>query len=326
MLLAADVGGTKILVGLFEPGERRPRAIATQHYPAADFTSFRDVADAFRRAVGPTPSILAATLGIAGPVQGERATLTNRPLVVSASDTVASFGVRAGLLNDLEALAHSVEILHDDELAVLQAGTPRPDGHAALIAAGTGLGQAFLHRVGERLIPAPSEGGHADFAARGDREHELARHLRTRLGRAEVEQVLSGPGLVNLHRFTHNGRDCAATAATEPDGRAAGISSAGLAGTCPGCVEALDLFVSAYGAEAGNLALRGLATAGLFVGGGIAPRILPALVDGRFMTAFREKAPMGALLASIPVKVILTPGAGLLGAAVHAQRLVSGSG
>jgi glucokinase len=231
------------------------------------------------------------------------------------------------LINDLEALAHSVEVLRDDELAVLQAGTPASDGgHAALIAAGTGLGQAYLHRVGDRLVPAPSEGGHADFAARTDREHDFARHLRGRFGRAEVEHVLSGRGLVNLHRFTHDDRECTATAETQPDDRAARISSAGLAGTCAGCVEALDLFVGVYGAEAGNLALRGLATAGLFVGGGIAPKILPALTDGRFIAAFLDKAPMGALIASIPVKVILTEHAALLGAAVHAQHRTRGGG
>jgi glucokinase len=312
MLLAADVGGTKILMGLFERGVRRPRAVVTETYATAVFTRFRDVVEAFRGRVG-----------VAGPVLGRRATLTNRPLVVSADDT-AAFGVDATLLNDLEALAHSVEVLETNDLTVLQAGAPQPHGHAALIAAGTGLGQAYLHRVDGRLTPSPSEGGHADFAARSDREFALVQQLRATYGRAEVEHVVSGPGLVHLHRFTHGGQDCPATAGVRPEGLAAGISASGLARTCPPCAEALDLFVSAYGAEAGNLALRGLATAGLFVGGGIAPRILPALEGGEFMEAFCDKAPMRALLTQVPVYVIRTPDAGLLGAATHAQRFTVG--
>jgi glucokinase len=312
MLFAADVGGTKTLLGLFERAGRRPTPVVTRSYATSHFQNFRDVVDAFARDVGTREQVRAATLGIAGPVLGSRATLTNRP-----------FGVQAVLLNDLEALAYSLTVLEASELAVLQAGTPQALGQAALIAAGTGLGQAYLHRVGDRLVPSASEGGHADFAARSDREFAVVQYLRATYGRAEVEQVLSGPGLVNLHRVTHDGQDCAATAGLEPGKRAAAVSSAGLAGSCPHCAEALDLFVSTYGAEAGNLALRGLATAGLFVGGGIAPKILPALTDGRFMQAFLDKAPMRALLMTIPVTVVLTPEAGLLGAAAHAQSVAT---
>jgi glucokinase len=218
-------------------------------------------------------------------------------------------------------MATSVEALTDDELVVLQTGVPQLDGNAAVIAAGTGLGQAYLHRVNGRLLAVPSEGGHADFAARTDRELELVRMLRDRYGRAEVEQVLSGPGLLNLHRFTHRGGECEMLeAATD---MAARVSQAGLSGRCQQCVEALRMFVSAYGAEAGNLALRGVATAGLYVGGGIAPKILPMIRGNLFIDAFLAKAPMNELLARIPVKVILNADAGLLGAAVHTQQLAA---
>lgn len=228
---------------------------------------------------------------------------------------------RAHLLNDLEAMANSAEVLEADEFAVLQDGVARADGNAVVIAAGTGLGEAYLHRVNGALTPVPSEGGHADFAARTDREIDLLNMLRRDYGRAEVEHVLSGPGVLNLHRLTHAGRDCESVRGLAPDAAPAAITRAGIEGRCPRCVEALAMFVSAYGAEAGSLALRGVATAGVFVGGGIAPKILPALQDGRFMQAFRDKGPMTELVSRIPVKVILNADAGLLGAAVYAQQL-----
>jgi glucokinase len=230
-------------------------------------------------------------------------------------------GARVHLLNDLEAIAYAVEALSADEILVLQQGEPNTVGDAAVIAAGTGLGQAYLRRVNGRLTPAPSEGGHADFAARTDREMELVRMLRERVGRAEVEQVLSGPGLLNLHRFTHRGGQCLVVDDLSAVDAPAAVSRAGLGGRCQSCAEALRMFVSAYGSEAGNLALRGLTLSGLYVGGGIAPKILPVLSSGTFMEAFLAKAPLVDLLAKIPVKVILNAEAGLIGAAICAQEL-----
>ena len=195
-------------------------------------------------------------------------------------------------------------------------------GNAVAIAAGTGLGQAYLHRVGSRLHPVASEGGHADFAARTDRELELVKMLRDLYGRAEVEQVLSEPGLVNLHRFTHRGSGCPVVDDVAADDTPARITRGALSGRCQFCVEALRMFVDAYGAETGNLALRGMAAAGVFIGGGIAPKILPTLRDGRFMNAFRAKAPMHPLLEQFPVNVILNPDTGLIGAAVRAREIM----
>jgi glucokinase len=320
MLLAGDVGGTKTLLGLFEPAARRPVPRALHTYSTNAFVSFTAMLDAFVRDVARPFVVDAAALGVAGPVIGASARLTNINWNIAASEVTAAFGTsRVYLMNDLEAMASSVDALADDEIAVLHEGVVRVDGNAAVIAAGTGLGQSFLHRVNGRLMPVPSEGGHADFAARTDREIELVRMLRDLYGRAEVEQVLSGPGLLNLHRFTHRGGQCEMLDGA--DDRAARVSQAGLSGRCQHCVDALRMFVSAYGAEAGNLALRGVATAGLYVGGGIAPKILPMLRSGLFMEAFLAKAPMSELIASIPVKVILNPDSGLLGAAVRAQEL-----
>ncbi len=190
----------------------------------------------------------------------------------------------------------------------------------ALIAAGTGLGQALLHHVNGRFIPSPTEAGHADFAARTEREIGLLRTLTARFGRVDVERVVSGHGLTNIHAALGDGTCAAGIDLTNPDAPAA-ISASAMAGRCPGCVETLSLFVEAYGAEAGNLALRSVATGGVFVGGGIAPKILPALEGGAFLRAFRAKAPLEPLLAAIPVSVILNPQAGLIGAAVYAAGL-----
>jgi glucokinase len=322
MILAGDVGGTKTLLGLFEPADRRPASLETRAYVTTDFTSFTSILDAFARDTGRPLRFDAIAIGVAGPVADNRGALTNIAWDISAEEITARLGTpHVQLLNDLEAMANGVDVLTPDEVVVLQEGVHRTDGNAAVIAAGTGLGQAYLHRVGGRLVPVASEGGHADFAARTDREIELVRMLRERYGRAEVEQVLSGPGLLNLHRLTHRGGECEMLAGVDERDAPPRISQAGLTGRCQGCSEALRMFVSAYGAEAGNMALRGLTTAGLYVGGGIAAKILPAIRSGAFMEAFLAKPPMHELLAKMPVRLILNAEAGLLGAAVHAQEM-----
>ena len=325
MILAGDLGGTKTLLGLFERGERRPRHVTSRAFPTPEFSSFTAILDAFARDVGRGFAVDAFAVGVAGPIVDHRARITNIGWSVSVAELAGRLETpRIALLNDLEAMAYGVDVLEGDELVALQRGERKARGSAAVIAAGTGLGQAYLHFIHGRMIPVASEAGHADFAARTDREFGLVRMLRARYGRAEVEQVLSGPGIVNLHRFTHADADCVATRGLAPAEQPAAISDAGLTGRCRKCAEALEMFVEAYGAEAGNLGLRGVATAGVFIGGGIAPKILPALQDGRFMDAFRAKAPMDALVASMPVQVIVNPDAGLLGAAVAAQALAGG--
>jgi glucokinase len=322
MVLAGDVGGTKTLLGLFERRLPRPVPLALHSYPTASFARFTDILDAFARDVGKPFTVEAVVLGVAGPVVDNRSTLTNVNMQIAADEVGARVGARrARLINDLEAIAHAVAVLAPEELCSLQDGTQLDHGNVAVIAAGTGLGQAYLHRVDGVWTPVPTEAGHADFAARTDRELELVRMLRERYGRAEIEQVLSGQGLLNLHRFTHRGGECPIVHDLESPDAPALVSQAAMGGRCQGCADALKMFVSAYGAEAGNLALRTMATAGVYIGGGIAKKILPALTTGSFIEAFRAKAPLTDLVAKIPVRVILNDESGPLGAAVFAQRL-----
>jgi len=324
MILAGDVGGTKTLLGVFERAQPRPTQVRLFRYSTTAYSQFADLLADFVRDLGTPPTIEAVALGVAGPVVGGVARLTNFTWAVDAAEVAAwSGGAPVALLNDLEAMAHSLDVLTPDEMIVLQPGVPQPHGHAALIAAGTGLGQAYLHRVDGRLVPAPSEGGHADFAARSEREWQLVQMLRDTYGRAEVEYVLSGPGLLNLHRFTHGGQSCSSIANVALADQPAAVTAGALAGRCDRCLEALTIFVSAYGAETGNLALRALSTAGVYVGGGIVRHILPAIQAGdAFLQAFLAKAPMEALLTRIPVRLILNAETGLLGAAVHGQSLL----
>jgi glucokinase len=322
MILAGDVGGTKTLIGLFQPDARRPVRLDVRSFPTTDYPGLPAIIEAFFAQHATRPAVTAAAFGVAGPVVDERAQMTNVDWAVDADELRGALNVaHVRLLNDLEAMATSLPVLAPEEVTLLQAGTAKPDGHIALIAAGTGLGEAVLHRTGTGAVPLPSEGGHADFAARTDREIELVRYLRGRYGRAELEHVLSGPGLLNLSDFTHHDGTCAADPSGSVPNDPADVSTIALEGRCPKCVEALDLFLAAYGAAAGNLALTGVTTGGVFVGGGIAPRILPALKNGAFVAAFNDKGPMRPLLEAMPVSIILNAEAGLLGAAVHANGM-----
>jgi glucokinase len=327
-LLAGDVGGTNTRLGLFEKHSPRPRLLAMREFATLDFPDLPAMIAAFlhedgRTAAAPT----SACFGAAGPVMGDVVQLTNTPWRVDAGAVARGLKLPASsvrLLNDLEAMAYSAPVLLDSEVHVLQAGRrsagdTQAAGNIAVIAAGTGLGEAFLHSVNGEFIALPTESGHADFAARTERDISLLRHIVQRYGRAEVEHVVSGRGLLNIHRASHTAPCAAAIDLDAPDAPAA-ISTAALANRCPGCVETLSLFVEAYGAEAGNLTLRTMSTGGIFIGGGIAPKILPALTTGTFLRAFGAKAPFEAMLEAVPVKIILNAEAGLLGAASFCAR------
>jgi glucokinase len=319
MLLAGDVGGTKALLGLFSPTPSRPIPISIRSFPSQQYPSIVVMIEEFldEQATG-RPAIDAACFGVAGPVIDDQAELTNVGWRVDGREVAVRFGLaRCQLLNDLVAVAHSVSVLEASELHTLQEGEPNLSGNAGLIAAGTGLGQAFLFNDGRHLVPAPSEGGHADFAPRSPAEWDLARWLIARFGRAEVEHVVSGLGLQNLYYYTHR-HPCHARPHDDADLPPA-VSRNALQGTCSACQDALNRFVEAYGSEAGNLALRCVATRGLYVGGGIAPKILPAMQTGAFLEAFVRKGPMDVLLKTIPIRVIMNPQAGLLGAATVAN-------
>ena len=337
MLLAADVGGTKTLLGLFEIAPERPKAIETGEFVTLDYDSIVPMIREFLKAEGVDPgAIRAATFGVAGAVTDNVARLTNVPWLVDGEAIGQEASLpRVHILNDLEAMAHSVTVLAPSELEYLQQGVSHGDGNAAVIAAGTGLGEAFLLNVDGRFLPGATEGGHADWGARTPREIELLAAITRVYGRCSAEHVVCGPGLVNVYQFTHDAwgnrtyisaaafvpaRTCEGVGAIgDPADLPGAIARAGFEGRCARCREALEIFVEAYGAEAGNLALRTKATAGVYVGGGIAPKLLPVIRQGPFMDAFRAKAPMADLVATIPVAVILNPEAGLLGAAVHAN-------
>ncbi|HYT67189.1 MAG TPA: glucokinase [Vicinamibacterales bacterium] len=337
MLLAADVGGTKTLLGLFSQAPERPRRIEVGEFTTLDYDSLVPMIREFLKAQGlETRAIQAATFGVAGAITDQVARLTNVPWTVDAAAiTEAAALRRVHILNDLEAMAYSVAVLEPDELKILQHGVSQPDGNAAVIAAGTGLGEALLLNVDGRFIPGASEGGHADWGARTPREFEMLATLTRVYGRCSVEHIISGPGLVNIYQFTHDAwgsrtflspaallpaTTCEAVGQVDdPADLPAAISRSALDRRCLKCVESLDLFVAAYGAEAGNLALRATATAGVYVGGGIAPKILPVFDSGLFIDAFHAKEPMSAFVATIPVAIILNAEAGLLGAAVHAN-------
>jgi glucokinase len=274
-------------------------------------------------------AIDAACFGIAGPVVDGKVKTPNLPWVVDTGESRQALKLDSvTLLNDLEAGAYGILTLENDEFDTLNEGTVRQSGNKALIAAGTGLGQAILYDDGRHFHPLASEGGHGDFAPRNELEIELLRHLIGRFGHVSYERVVSGPGLFNIYRFLKEVRGLEEpswlteqlSAADDPN---VVISKAALANEAEICVEALDLFVSVYGAEAGNLALRAKSVGGLYVGGGIAPKILEKLKDGTFMRAFVAKGRYTDLMATIPVRVVLNEQAALRGAAYYAAFLSS---
>jgi glucokinase len=271
---------------------------------------------------GDPPPISVMCLGVAGPVKSGRAVVTNLPWSVALEELEGLGLGRVFLINDLLATAWGVTELAEEGLADLNRGTDHRDGNAALIAAGTGLGQSLLFWDGEKRIPSASEGGHSDFAPLSEIEIELLQYLNREYGRASFERVLSGPGLQNVYRFlveTGRGEERGEAAERmQTEDPAAVIAEVGMAGSDPVCAQALDIFVHVYGAEAGNLALKALATAGVYVGGGIAPKILRKLQEGPFMQAFADKGRLSGLLRDIPVRVILDPKTALYGCARYA--------
>lgn len=323
MILAGDVGGTKTNLAWFEARGRGhvgpPRG--GRSYRSADYPTLGALLSAFRRE---EPGALdGASLGIAGAVVDGSVTGPNLPWPVEGGALARELGIpRVHLINDLAATGYGIAALAAEALHPLQRGRPAKDGNVGLLAAGTGLGETILVRQGPDLVPIPSEGGHADFAPRTDRDLTVFRALRERFGRVSYERVLSGPGLARVAEVLH--LDAGAGPAWQEHGKEArgdaaeGVSARALSGACPFCREALDLFVGVYGAEAGNLAIRGLTRGGVYLGGGIAPKILPALESPGFLQAFRKKDQLEPLLAEIPVHVILEQRTAMLGAARYA--------
>jgi glucokinase len=334
MILAGDIGGTKSNLGLFEAVDGGLRLVRSAKYHSPEYPGLGAVAAAFLAAGPPVPGgIQAACFGIAGPVIENRVSTPNLAWVVDGGELAGQLGIPVvALINDLVATAEGLPLLAENEVSVLQPGVaeaPGHEGNRGLIAAGTGLGMAFIPRIGDRWVPVPSEGGHVDFAPRTEDEIGLLRHLREHFGRVSVERVLSGPGLNNIYGFLRDVLKMPESPGVRErlakgEDPAKVIGESGLPGPdagCGLCYRALEMFVAVYGAVAGNLALLGTATGGVWIGGGIAPKILPRLADGLFIETFRAKGRFVPFLEKVPVRVVLNDRAALLGAARHAAIL-----
>lgn len=324
MTLAGDIGGTSARLAYFEwgGGKLYPRVI--EKYPSREAEGLDAIVREFILAHPAT--IERAAFALPGPVVEGRVKTTNLPWLVEAASLARTIGIpSAGLLNDLEANTYGLFALEPSDFAVLNPGAPNARGNIAVISAGTGLGEGGAAWDGQRYIVFPTEGGHTDFAPRDEIEVALMLHLRKRFHEhVSYERVISGPGLVNVYEFlrdTGQGNEEAWVRDAMGEGDpSAVISHAGLDGKNDLCQRALDLFVSMYGAEAGNLALKLYALGGVYVGGGIAPKILPKLSSGLFMDAFVAKGRHHPLLQAMPVKVVLNDDAALLGAAYYAVQ------
>lgn len=323
-VLAGDIGGTNSRLTVYSVKGDRFEKEQAQVFPSGRYSSLEEIVAEFVLSQG--IRCRTACFGVPGPVKHGRAEITNLPWVVEASKLARAAGVgRVAVINDLEAQAWGLSVLEPGDLLALNEGDPDARGNRALISAGTGLGQAGLYWDGVTHRPFACEGGHSSFAPRGELQTELLEFLTRRFGgHVSWERVVSGPGLVNLHDFLIEYRRGDAAANDRESLKKddpADITSAALAGSCPLCVEALDLFVEFYGAEAGNLALKIMATGGLYLGGGIAPKIVERLSRPAFIEAFLDKGRMRPLLEAIPVRVIVRTGAALLGAARYASLL-----
>lgn len=321
LILAGDVGGTNARFAAFEPSKGLHAPVWEHTLPSRSAPSFSAVLDAVRPEV--PGRIAAATFGVAGPVRHGVCRATNLPWVVDSKDVAATLGLSTvGLLNDLEANAWGIEVLVDGDLATLQPAERDPEGATALVSAGTGLGEAGTIWLDGVRRPFACEGGHSSFSPNNEREVRLWRRLSAVYGHVSWERVLSGPGLIAVYEFVRDEEGAsdagpvAQSRGTDDYGKA--IVSAAAGGASAVADRALEFFASLYGSEVGNTALEFLATGGVYLGGGLAPRLLSWLRRPAFLEAFRAKGRMRPILEAIPVRVILEPRAALFGAARHA--------
>lgn len=328
MIIAGDIGGTKTLLALFEPGARAPQVEHRYDSHAyADFPSLlgRFLDDA-RAAIGARPKVTRACFGIAGPVVGEHVKVTNLPWEIDARALERVFDIpRVRLLNDFAAAAHGVEAIGEGDLVTVQAGEPVASAPRVVLGAGTGLGVAYMVADGDGYRVIAGEGGHAAFAPADDEQVDLWRHVHAGTSRVVLEHVLSGSGLARIYEFLRAARrhpESALVAREIADGdSAAAISRNAIERNDPLASAALDLFVSIYGAAAGDHALNVVARGGVFIAGGIAPKILTRIAAGGFLAAFTAKADFAALARQMPVHVVTNEKLGLIGAAHCAARL-----
>jgi glucokinase len=331
MILAGDVGGTKCNLAVFEERGTSLNLVFKRRCATSEFSSLEELIEKFfwecRVETGATPEskIAAAGFGVAGAMVDGRLVANNIPWELTASALAQKLGLdlkQLTLINDLVATAYGLVHLTAEDFLVLNAGTPQINGNQALIAAGTGLGEAMIFWEGRQHRASPSEGGSADFAPRTEREIELLRFLKKKLPRVSCEEIFSGRGFRKLHEFLDPGVEHPTF--SEAEGASASeITQHALAGTCPVCVEVLDWWIDAFGAEAGNLALRVLAYGGVYFAGGIVLKILAKLQQSSFCRAFAEKGRLSAVLSKIPISVVLNEDTPLLGAAYQALGTVA---
>jgi len=318
MILAGDIGGTNARLAYFQSQNGHLNLVSEQVFPSREHDEFGEIVGKFLHDSGARPE--AACFGIAGPVRNGRVETSNLPWIIEQARLADQFHLPSTLLiNDLEAIAWGIGALGDADLVTLNRGSGSARGNQAVVAPGTGLGEAGLFWDGNRHHVFACEGGHADFAPRDELQIKLLQYLTARFGHVSYERILSGPGLVNTYEFLRDS-GCAKESSALADAMkkgdpAAAISRAALNGGDALASKALELFVSVYGAEASNLALKAMSTGGLFLAGGISPKILAKLKEPTFMRSFLEKGRMRALVEAMPVQVVIDEKVGLLGAA-----------
>jgi glucokinase len=318
VILAGDIGGTKTNLGMFEEKQGKLARVTEKRYPSREHAGLEEIVADFVKVTGLKAS--AASFGIAGPVVNNHVRTGNLPWFVDGSVMAKQLGLgRVRLLNDLEAAAYGVGVMEPSDLETLNPGVVAPQAPRAVIAAGTGLGEAILFWDGSKHIPTATEGGHADFAPHTDQQIELWKHIKARNEIVSNELILSGRGFRTLHEFInpavrHPGFDDPGVDVAPT------ITRLALSKECPVCVAALELWVDIYGSEAGNLVVRSVARGGLYVAGGIAVKILPLLKTGRFVAAFQQKEKMAEFLAQVPIQVVLDEECPLKGAAYVAWK------
>lgn len=324
MILAGDVGGTKVHLGLYDFQHGQLTHVRDERFPAHEFSGLKEIVRRFLEE-SDCPEITAACFGVPGPVRGGRLRLTNLPWVLDSRELSADLNItHLFLINDLEANGYGVPELTSEQIHTLNIGDPGAVGHRALVSAGTGLGEGVLVWNGKTHVPMASEGGHCDFAPRSPLDIELLTYLRRKLGgRVSFERVVSGQGLTNIYTFLRDEKQMEEPAWLEERMKAedpnAVIGEVGEQGTNELCAKTLEIFCSAYGAEAGNMVLKVLATGGMYLGGGIAPKILKSMCGGGFMHAFTDKGRLSEVCIHTPVHVILESRAALMGAAAYAE-------
>jgi glucokinase len=318
MILAGDVGGTKSNLGLFDVQGDSLVSVHEKRYPSREHKGLEEIVADF--VGGIKEKVTAACFGIAGPVVDGRVHTGNLPWIIDGTTMARELKLpRVRLLNDLEATAYGIDVMRPADLEVLYPGTPAPQTHQVVIAAGTGLGEAIRFWNGSRHVVMACEGGHADFAPHTPQQADLWKFVRSREPYASAEQILSGRGFQTIHEFLrpdlhHPGFD---DPHTDP---APAITHGALTGECQTCVDTVNLWIDIYGSEAGNLAIRVVARGGIYIAGGIAIRILPKLREGRFVSVAHDKEKMGDFLALLPVQVVLDEECPLKGAAYVASK------